>query len=497
MKARFQKLTLLLGLLALGLPVKAAQYRASSVNPPKPMREFRGAWVASVSNIDWPSRPGLSTADQKAELLSILDRAASLKLNVIILQVRPACDALYASRFEPWSDYLTGTMGQAPAPFYDPLEFAVKEAHRRGLKLHAWFNPYRAHHPSSKSPIAANHISKTRPQLVRAYGNLLWLDPGEKEVQNHSLNVVLDVVKRYDIDGVHFDDYFYPYKIRDPNGAGADLDFPDDASWQRFGAGGKLARDDWRRENVNWFIERVYTSIKSVKPWVEFGVSPFGIWRPGHPAQIQGHDAYAKLYADSRLWISKGTLDYLAPQLYWAIDAPEQSFPALLKWWGEQNPLGRHLIPGLDSTKTSRSWSPSEIVNQIQLIRKQSGADGHIHWNMRSLRGDLLSTLQTQLYTEPALLPATPWLQSAALQKPSLKVRSSSSPVSLSWEPATPGDKVSLWVLQTRTAGKWSTQILPSITKSQRLAKSPEVIALTAIGCTGMASPSSTLELIK
>src|ERR1022692_3942920 len=249
-------------LVAIGTPLAspAATYEPSGIVPPAPVREFRAAWVATVANIDWPSRKTLSTQEQKAELLAILDRAAQLKLNAIIFQVRPACDALYASRIEPWSEYLTGTMGKAPEPFYDPLTFAVEEAHKRGLELHAWFNPYRARLRAANSPVAANHISRTRPQLVREYGEFLWLDPGEREVQDYSLSVVMDVVKRYDVDGVHFDDYFYPYKANDR--AGKELDFPDGSSWQRFGARGKLNRDDWRRENVNMFIQRVYKSIK-------------------------------------------------------------------------------------------------------------------------------------------------------------------------------------------------------------------------------------------
>ena len=181
------------------------------VVPPLPLREFRGAWVASVGNIDWPAKPGLPVAQQKTDLLALLDRAAQLRLNAIIFQVRPACDALYASKLEPWSEYLTGELGRAPMPFYDPLEFAVAEAHRRGLELHAWFNPFRARHPSAVSPLASNHVSRRQPQWVRTYGRSLWLDPGERGAQDYSLSVVLDVVRRYNVDGVHIDDYFYPY----------------------------------------------------------------------------------------------------------------------------------------------------------------------------------------------------------------------------------------------------------------------------------------------
>ena len=191
-------------------------------------REMRGAWVATVSNIDWPSTNTLSTAEQKSELLAILDRAAELHLNTLIFQVRPGCDALYASDLEPWSEYLTGTMGKAPEPFYDPLAFAIEEAHKRGLELHAWFNPYRARHRSAKSPLSPDHIGVTRPSLVKKYGDELWLDPGEREVQEHSLKVVMDVLERYDVDGIHFDDYFYPYKEK--SYSGKDLDFPDDAT---------------------------------------------------------------------------------------------------------------------------------------------------------------------------------------------------------------------------------------------------------------------------
>ncbi len=245
---------LLQGLLTVGFVslLSGASYEPATILPPKPMREFRGVWVATVNNIDWPSKRGLSTAEQKAELLAILDRAAQLKLNAIIFQVRPACDAMYASKIEPWSEYLTGTMGKAPEPFYDPLEFAIEEAHKRGLELHAWFNPFRALHPSAKSPIATNHVSKTKSDLVRRYGKHLWLDPGERDVQDYTLSVVLDVMKRYDVDGIHFDDYFYPYKEK--NGGGAEMDFPDDASWKKYGARSGLSRDDWRRRKR----ERIY-----------------------------------------------------------------------------------------------------------------------------------------------------------------------------------------------------------------------------------------------
>jgi len=479
-----------LAAIAAALTSHAADLKTTKTTPPAPMREFRAAWVATVGNIDWPSRKTLTTQEQKAELLAILDRAAQLKLNVIIFQVRPACDAMYASRIEPWSEYLTGTMGKAPEPFYDPLAFAVEEAHKRGLELHAWFNPYRARLRASGSPAAANHVSKTRPQLVRQYGEMLWLDPGEKDVQDYSLRVVMDVVKRYDIDGAHFDDYFYPYKVKGSDGQ--DKDFPDDPSWQRFGAASKLTRDDWRRENVNVFIQRVYKSIKAAKPWVKFGVSPFGIWRPKNPPQIQGFDAYESLYADSRKWLANGWLDYFAPQLYWAIDPPEQSFPVLLRWWAEQNTKQRTLCPGLNSTRVSgradsrrRGWEPQEIVNQVRLTRAPHTADGHIHWNMKSLmRNEAFDeALQRELYQQPALMPLSPWLGHAQPGKPKLTLASKQSGTSTTatWAPGGQG-KPWLWLLQTRAHGEWTTEVLPAAKTSHTWnGAPPEAVAVSAV----------------
>ncbi len=492
----FQPVPVVLGL-ALGILTSirclAATYQPSSQSPPPVSREFRAAWVATVANIDWPSTNATTTAQQKSELVAILDRAAQLKLNAIIFQVRPACDALYVSSLEPWSEYLTGTMGKAPEPSYDPLAYAVAEAHKRGLELHAWFNPYRAHHAAAKSPVSANHVSKTHPELVRHYGRSLWLDPGEKAVQDYTLSVVLDVLRRYDIDGVHFDDYFYPYKEQDASGK--ELDFPDEASWQRYGAGGKLSRDDWRRDNVDTLVRRVYQGIKAAKPWVKFGISPFGIWRPGNPAQIQGFDAYAKLYADSRKWLVNGWVDYFVPQLYWAIDAREQSFPVLLNWWSAQNPKGRLLMAGMDSTKTFRRWQPGEIVNQIALTRKQAGVNGHVHWNMGALmRNQRLDTLLESAYAQPALVPPERWLSRKTPSKPSVSVRATESAAQISW--ACAGEEpVWQWVLQTRTGKVWNTSLLPGGQTSAKCeSEAPEVIALTAVDRYGNSSRPAVLR---
>jgi len=455
--------------------------------------------VATVGNIDWPSRSDLTVSEQRAELLAILDRAVQLRLNTIIFQVRPACDALYASPIEPWSEYLTGTMGKAPQPLYDPLKFAVEEAHKRGLELHAWFNPYRARHPNAKSPITANHISKTKPHLVRKYGSYLWLDPGEKEVQDYSLSVVMDVVNRYDVDGIHFDDYFYPYPERLPGGK--DREFPDEASWNKSGAQQRgMSREDWRRENVNSFVRRVHESIRKTRPQVKFGISPFGIWRPGHPPQIRGLDAYDKLYADARLWLVNGWLDYLAPQLYWAIESKEQSFPVLLDWWNAQNPKKRHIWPGLNTTKVRESWKPQEIVNQVTLAKKQPVSAGHMHWNMTSLmrNAELGAALGRGPYAEPALVPACQWLDSAPTPKPKLSVvASAGDSVKLSWVPA-PAEKSWLWVLQYRRGGNWTTRILPGAWRSHILdGDPPDVLALSVVDRVGNVSPAAAVALRK
>jgi uncharacterized lipoprotein YddW (UPF0748 family) len=476
------------------LPAASAGYEPSALLPPAVNREFRGLWIATVANRDWPSRPGLSVPEQKAELIGILDFARRLKLNAIILQVRPACDAFYASPIEPWSEYLTGVMGRPPAPFYDPLAFAVEEAHRRGLELHAWFNPYRALHFTSTSRMATNHVSRTHPELVRRVGKYLWLDPGERAVRDYTLGVVLDVVKRYDIDGVHFDDYFYP----DRADSGADSDFPDDASWRKYSGRASdevLTRDEWRRSNVNTFIERAYRSIKLLKPWVKLGVSPRGIWRPGNPPGIKGMDAYATSYADSRKWLVNGWVDYFSPQLYWPIGSREQGFAALLGWWAGQNPKGRHLWPGL-AVYRAPDWKPDEIPNQIELTRRQPGVSGYLCYNSGGLmhNGDLTEALRLHVNAQSALVPASPWLAGAAPGRPTLTVNvSADGDVRLDCKPFR--DTARWWLIQTRTGDQWRSEVLPAVPGVKRFSPpAPQVIAVTEVDRFGMAGQPAVVE---
>lgn len=423
-----------LALVALLLLVGCAGHRlvldplADGLPPPAP-REFRAAWVASVANIDWPSRADLSVAQQQAEIITLLDQAQALHLNALVLQVRPSGDALYASTLEPWSEYLTGRQGRAPEPYYDPLKMWIEEAHRRGIELHAWLNPYRARHASAKSALAANHLASTQPQAVKPYGDLLWMDPAEPAALQRTLDVVADVVRRYDVDGIHIDDYFYPYPIQGSDGL--ELDFPDEPAWQRYlSSGGQASRADWRRQQVNQLIERMYALIHREKPWVRFGISPFGLGRPERRAPgIVGFSQYDKLYADAELWLRQGWLDYLSPQLYWPIDQSPQAFAVLLDTWARENTQGRHLWPGLFTSRiddTPKSWPAQEIVNQIALTRAQPGAGGHVHFSLSALlqnRRDISTLLKSSAYTQAALVPATPWLGAQAPSAPRLSFK--------------------------------------------------------------------------
>ncbi|MDQ6635807.1 MAG: family 10 glycosylhydrolase [Gemmatimonadota bacterium] len=474
---------------------------AISLTPPPIAREFRGAWVASVANIDWPSRRDLSPDEQRAELLRIFDRAVALRLNAIILQVRPAADALYPSRLEPWSEYLTGKMGAGPVPPYDPLAFAVQEAHARGLELHAWFNPYRARHSSGVGEPSPSHVSRRHPERVRQYGHFLWMDPGDPTVREDALRVVRDVVRRYDVDGIHIDDYFYPYQERDA--AGRAIDFPDERSWRRYRRHRKhhLSRDDWRRRNVDLFVQQLYRTVHATKPWVRVGVSPFGIWRPGNPPGVAGLDAYTELYADSRRWVRQGWLDYVAPQLYWPIAAPSQPFSSLLSWWVAQNTHHRHLWPGLNASRiesgNARSWKSEEILGEIDLTRAQSGATGNILYSMSVLmldRDSIDERLTSTAYLHPALVPASPWLGARRPRPPRIRVRDDSvgtgAEVTLS---PVAGEKRSLWTVRARFGDGWSQEIVPAAERTHPVIGppgiAPDMVVVSVIGRTGVESP--------
>jgi uncharacterized lipoprotein YddW (UPF0748 family) len=484
-------------LLTLVVAVPLATLSAQANDPLPIPREFRAVWVATVGNIDWPSKPGLSTWDQQRELLAILDRSASLNLNAVVFQIRPGADALYSSPYEPWSQFITGRQGRAPDPPWDPLAFAVEQAHKRGLELHAWFNPYRAAY--TRDTLAAKtHISRTDPKLVRPYGHFLWMDPGDAEVRRRSVRAVVDVVKRYDVDGVHIDDYFYPYPENDASGK--PIDFPDSATYARYRkAGGKLAKDDWRRDNVDKLVEQLYKSVHAVKPYVKVGVSPFGIWRPGNPPQIKGFDAYTQIYANSKKWLQNGWVDYLAPQLYWPIKPPDQSFPVLYDWWLSANTKHRHIWPGIATyrigEKSARVITAQEIVDEIDSSRVRASrvkSIGHIHFSMTALMKDpdsLNEKLATR-YAAPALIPASPWLGPKAPAKPTITLAPSAATgeMIVTMTPAK-SEAPWLWTVRTLSDGKWTSEVLPGWMRSHRLSPtSVNEVVVTAVSRTGIES---------
>ncbi len=512
---RVPAIVFILAMMAAGASDLAAQKADDNeaTGTPAIRREFRAAWVATVANIDWPSTSGLSTADQKKELVAILDKCVEINLNAVILQVRPACDALYASKLEPWSEYLTGRMGKAPEPFYDPLEFAVTEAHKRGLELHTWFNPYRARLKASKLPASPDHVSVARPELVRDYGSYLWLDPGMKEVQDHSLAVIRDVVERYDIDGIHIDDYFYPYKEKDPK-TSVTIEFPDATSYAAYKkSGGRLARDDWRRDNVDKFVERMYREVKAVKPWVKVGISPFGIWKPGYPKQIKGFNQFEELYADAKLWLNKGWVDYWTPQLYWTISNPDQSYPVLLEWWTKENTKKRHVWPGLFTSQVSekpdmaKKWHPKEVRYQIEWTRLLVAQPGHAHFSMKAFlknQAKINDELTTSVYKEPALVPPCPWLDDKAPSAPSVGMtvaKGASTPSAYFWKPkAGEESDVRLWAVTVQNNGKYRHYIRPASVTSMEFprdkdGKAFDVLEVRAVDRNGNASKPGTIKV--
>ncbi|GAC1477257.1 MAG: glycoside hydrolase family 10 protein [Gemmatimonadaceae bacterium] len=492
--------------------------------PPLVPREFRGVWVSSADGGDWPSRAGLPAATQQAELISLLERARAIGLNAVIFHVRLSGDALYATPFAPWSAKLTGTQGEPPG--YDPLALVVREAHARGLQVHAWFNPFRA---SLDGGIRAapSHVTRTHPLWVRRYGPQLWIDPGLPEAREAVVATILDVVQRYDVDGVHIDDFFYPYretrttirrvgkgKRRHTVRSTRELDFPDAASWRRYGSRERWTdRQQWRRNNIDQFIATLYRRVHETKPWVLVGVSPFGIWRTGTPAGVEGMDAYRETYADARKWLRHGWVDYLAPQLYWPLEGPQNRFRALDAWWRTQNPLGRSIWPGLYTAGAAGrgAWPLDEIPRQIAALRlareSSDEPNGHIHCRIGSLApsgGQLASALafrlETESYRTPALIPETQWLGGTPPAAPVVVLTEPAdahAPLLLiAVRDSTP---LSWWMVQTRGAnGRWSTVRIPATTRQLPLPESPltpDRVVLSAIDRMGRTSPQTTVQI--
>jgi uncharacterized lipoprotein YddW (UPF0748 family) len=450
---------------AAGPTVPGSPEPTASDTPPAPVREFRGLWVATVANIDFPTTPRLGADAQRAELRVILDRAQALGFNAVILQVRAAGDALYRSPYEPWARSLTGTQGTDPG--WDPLAEAVQEAHARGLELHAWFNPFRAGRAADSTALHPTHLWRARPDLARVAQGQLWFDPGEPEVQAHALRVIRDVVTRYDVDGIHLDDYFYPYPL---TGAPLPIAFPDSGSYARhLAAGGSpMDRADWRRDNVNRFIAQLYADVKATKRTVKVGISPFGIWRPGFPAGVVGLDAFRDIFADSRRWLESGWMDYCAPQLYWSRASSGQPFVPLLDWWRSVNLMGRHVWPGLGAYRvadgTASAFTPGEITGQIDAVRAgapTAGSRGVLLYNatpVRTNRAALGDSVWTRLIP-PALVPASPWLAAASPTAPRVTTESLPSGQRVRWTPAGDTD-VRWWLVQWRWRDGWQQRLV-------------------------------------
>lgn len=434
---------------------------------PKINREFRAVWIATVDNIDFPSKRTLSIEEQKAEIIRDLELTKALKMNAVIFQVRPMADAIYESKIEPWSEFVTGQMGKSQK--FDPLKFIIEESHKRGILVHAWFNPYRAYHPAAKT-ISDNHISKRRPDLVRKYGRFMWLDPTDAEVQQYSLSVVLDVVKRYDIDGVHFDDYFYPYAEKDENGN--KIEFPDNANYQKYvqtalnaNRRGKkrspIEKDTWRRRHVNNFVSTVGEEIKKIKPTVMYGISPIGV------QEIN----YNELFADAEYWLSAGMIDYFVPQLYWKSDRKNREFPILLKGWESKNVKNRHVWAGIGTYKIpskTENFSADEIIKQISYTREIQKTAGNIQFSFKSVRSDfdgIQNALKEKSYQQDAIIPVSPWIKTAKILAPKVTIKRDKQFVRASWIPQ--GTQKAFWfVVYVKDSNGWSYSILPATEKS-------------------------------
>jgi len=390
-----------------------------------PNYEFRGVWVASVENIDWPSKRNLPVAQQKEEFIRLLDMHQANGMNAIVMQIRPAGDALYPSQYEPWSEYLTGKQGLPPNPYYDPLEFMISETHKRGMEFHAWLNPYRAVFNILKSSVAPSHISRIHPEWFLVYGDKKYFNPGLPEVMEHTVRVVKDILTRYDVDAIHMDDYFYPYRI-------AGKEFPDQQTFQKYGNG--LSKDDWRRSNCDSIIVQLYRAIRSTNPRVKFGISPFGVWRnksqdPMGSETKAGQTNYDDLYADILLWLEKGWIDYVTPQLYWERGHKLADYDVLLKWWNDHAYEKQVYIGmGIYRAGNNEAWkNKNELPGQIRELRKYKTTQGSVYFNSRVFEKNpngWNDSLRNNYYHYPALIPPMPWINNDAPEQPVLHRKS-------------------------------------------------------------------------
>ncbi len=388
----------------------------------QPKYEFRAVWIATVDNIDWPSKGNFNTESQKAEFIRQLDMHQRNGINAVIVQVRPAADAFYPSQYEPWSEWLTGKQGQPPADYYDPLQFMIEETHKRGMEFHAWCNPYRAVFKIGQSSISPTHITRIHPDWFLNYGDTKYFDPGNKEVQQYVTEVIRDMLSRYDVDAIHFDDYFYPYRI--PN-----REFPDDASYKKYGNG--LSKENWRRSNVDSIIVMLNKAIKSEKKYCKFGISPFGVWRNRDKDSVgsdthAGQTNYDDLYADILLWLKNGWIDYVAPQIYWEFELKAAPYGVLLDWWSKHS-YSRHCYIGLGIYKAgvNAAWrDKSQLPRQIVALRETPNIQGMIFFSSTTFQRNpngWNDSLQNNYYKYPALIPPMPWVDSTKPHAPIIR----------------------------------------------------------------------------
>ncbi|MEV0231556.1 family 10 glycosylhydrolase [Nonomuraea sp. NPDC050786] len=413
----------------------AAPVAACKADARYPKRQLRGLWIATTTNLDWPSKPGLSPDRQRAEYIKILDAAAKRNFNALFVQVRPASDALYKSSLEPWTQYLTGKAGKDPG--WDPLPFLIDEAHKRGMEFHAWFNPYRASYGDDPAKLPANHPARRHPDWTVKYGGRLYYNPGLPAVRDHVTKVITDVVSRYDVDGVHFDDYFYPYP--EPGQT-----FDDAAAFAKYGDGKKLAA--WRRENVNKLIAQADKAVHATKDYVKFGISPFGIWRnkSNDPtgSDTSGMSAYDSIYADARAWIKAGTVDYVLPQLYWPRGHKLADYDTLVSWWSKEvkdTDVQLYIGEGLYrvGAKDDKAWTkPGELAAEVGANREQKQVKGEVYFSAANLLANPLGAMDRvakTYYARPALLPLIE-ARGGDAPAPPAGVKASGS--QLSWTPS-------------------------------------------------------------
>ena len=414
----------------------------SNLSASQRKREMRAAWVATVANIDWPSQKNLTSKAQREEMRAMLDGLAKNNINAIVLQIRPTADAFYPSALEPWSHWLTGKQGVKPNPYYDPFQFVIDEAHKRCIEVHVWLNPYRVTNSEKIDVLSKDHLYYKNKDLFVKYGGKHYFDPGLDETREFLNRVVEDVVERYDVDAIHFDDYFYPYRV-------ANEEFPDEASFRKNPRGfAPNQKDDWRRNNVNLVIAELQQTIKSLKPWVEFGISPFGVWRndtvdPRGSATRAGVQNYDDLYADILKWLKEGTIDYVVPQLYWEIGKKVADYEVLAKWWSE-NSYGKNLYVGLYASQLGSAEAPAawrkgnELVRQLNMNKQFPQIDGEVYFSAKGFlknKQNLNDSLQRNHYKYPAICPVNRNIQGEASAQPqNIRVIKDGSEAYLIWD---------------------------------------------------------------